>query len=1075
MAKIKIFDLIKKAQVGAEYNLNLENILMLKQKASEAPPQTPGQMQLFEGPEPGEISTFQRIGKKKFEILENYFVGMIDAAGEAVKAYEVSNPTNDEIDESEIYDDAQYRIEGSNYESPRTYIKHIFRDETPSQEFSTEIWEFIENFTDETLYSYELFMDEKEANKQNAIAYLSYIFKSFLRIYRAYGMKHKQYDYGPLKELYKETLDKINERNAVYEDLVSRAGGEAVDFDDIVRIDWNGLFYKMHKLFVDAIFENGERLVSSRGMAGGNKKFYDFLGTKLPGIKHTILDALENAINDDDLIEKYVEENRDHIVEGILEGRYESNQENVREAERTLTGSIDVHIPMGEGLHPMPKYYGPIEFLAKIGKEGPFLGEEINEESMIYNWKRVSLGDFSHIAEELQYAPLEGAFEAATIINGHILAIKDMVKSDPGLNMIFGSVASNVSITEGYGFMEGKAKSYLENNKEMLQIYAQGENAANYIEDLERMNAQERERAKLEQEKKEKERYERWFNSLPEAERKKIEDEKMKEEFMKQERAKFEGNFGKFEKMTPEELEKAKEYGYAKKPFEFGYEASGPVFPGQGAFSDFMNKKNMVSFKISIFPKKHKKIPDEVFSGMQMHVFPDHFSEEYAPAVGWVGGFYDTSKKYLYVAEVQSDIAQNTRLMKDPEKSKEQKMKEFKEVLAPRIAELEKRIAQPVSNQFEAKIKGLEDKIKRTDPNSPAYSNMLQALEKMKEQAPNASAQGPDPRLVQELEKYKNEARRILNEINEDEKYTENLGWQSRFYKPQFHEYKSAVENYLQDWIGLFFNTVMRYAKKVEAEKVFIITPEDLVKRWKTYIPEPEQTLVLFKRIYENWANFYKATQQGTWFVIDMAQEGIRIAKMNWYNRAKFSNFSKYNCIIKTAKFNVAQWKEHLATYLRTYLTHYKQTEYHTQQVGREETESILKEALQTWLKTEVPDALKTPEGYIDPDFLDQVDLFVQQNFGIDAVSEIYTSTYGGNIEDAMDGLEDDAAEMGAEEYEVEFDETNPNFTITHPQQQENVPSVDELEGWWNTEPEPETPSVQELENWPVLREKPKR
>jgi hypothetical protein len=315
--------------------------------------------------------------------------------------------------------------------------------------------------------------------------------------------------------------------------------------------------------------------------------------------------------------------------------------------------------------------------------------------------------------------------------------------------------------------------------------------------------------------------------------------------------------------------------------------------------------------------------------------------------------------------------------------------------------------------------------------------------------------------------------KRLTKEVEEDEKFFEGMpDWEKNLHRPQLHEYKSSIENYLQDWIGLFFNTAMRYAKKMNAEKVFIIAPEDLVKRWQAYIPDPERTLVLFKRIYENWANFYKATRQGEWFVIDMTQEGIRIAKMNWYNKEKYARYSRYNYIVKTAKFNPGYWKEHLTTYLNAYLSHYKQTEYYTQQIGRAETENILKDALQNWLKTEVPDELKTPEGYINPDFLDQVDLFVQQNFGINAVADIYANEYGTGIEETMDRLEEDA-----EEYEVEYDEDSPNAFSTPriPQQQIDVPSPEELEGWWGTEPEPETPSVEELENWPVLKEKPKR
>jgi hypothetical protein len=162
-----------------------------------------------------------------------------------------------------------------------------------------------------------------------------------------------------------------------------------------------------------------------------------------------------------------------------VESRDDSNRYELKRLEENLKDEINLEIPMKLGVHSMPQYDGPIEFLATLGKEIN-LGEEINEDSNIIYWLNVSLDDFQRIAQSLREAyGLTGASDAAETINGHILAIKDFVEKSPGLNMIFGESIGNIAMT---GHEEAEATQYKNTSQYLFKEYHQGSRIKEYKE-----------------------------------------------------------------------------------------------------------------------------------------------------------------------------------------------------------------------------------------------------------------------------------------------------------------------------------------------------------------------------------------------------------------------------------------------------------------------------------------------------------------------------------------------------------------------------------------------------------------
>jgi len=310
------------------------------------------------------------------------------------------------------------------------------------------------------------------------------------------------------------------------------------------------------------------------------------------------------------------------------------------------------------------------------------------------------------------------------------------------------------------------------------------------------------------------------------------------------EKNKYLENFKNTQIYTPEQLERLKSLGI--KPFNLiGNMEIAKQFPGAGAFND--KNKNLTSFTLSIHPESLKDIPDELFKEMTLHKsIPNNPSEGFASALGWIGGFIDHKKKSVYISEVQSDVLQRTFDMKDPNILIEQKKKEIQQLENEKL-----KYSQP--KDFSFAIQKIQNQLNSVDKNSPQFNNLqnqLQILEQKSKQPQDNSSK------LQELDNN------IISLQKDIEKLMNTKG--GRF--SQYHQYKSKIENLYQDWIEMFFNTVMRYVVNNDVNLIYIITPQSLMVRWANYAKK--ETKIIFERIYDKMAKYYNAKESNGWFVV---------------------------------------------------------------------------------------------------------------------------------------------------------------------------------------------------------------
>ena len=347
------------------------------------------------------------------------------------------------------------------------------------------------------------------------------------------------------------------------------------------------------------------------------------------------------------------------------------------------------------------------------------------------------------------------------------------------------------------------------------------------------------------------------------------------------------------ENMTPEQLNRMKELGIAKRPFQHSVELSRGGFPGGG----YTNAPgvNMVPFTMAISPGKdylgQDKIPLALMQDMAIHKTPTKGE----PALGWVGGYADYGNKVLYISEVQSDIMQRTPYMRDQEKSKQQTKEEINSI-TKEIFDVENKIKNWVSPRqlLQQKIQRinqenetLKARIKTQPQQTSIFERKMQdnrqLIDRLLVQLSKSPGTVDFSGLTNQLSVLQNNLSDAKRRLNNTERYPTGRG--NRFVKeyPQWHDYKSKIENTFKEWIPIFFNSAFRLAKSKGYERVRIITSDALMKIWERFA-RPE-TKKLFERVYDTTAAFYGAqriTENNTeWWEVMMSNPDLRIAQ-NW-------------------------------------------------------------------------------------------------------------------------------------------------------------------------------------------------
>ncbi len=478
----------------------------------------------------------------------------------------------------------------------------------------------------------------------------------------------------------------------------------------------------------------------------------------------------------------------------------------------------------------------------------------------------------------------------------------------------------------------------------------------------------------------------------------------------------------KYYNMTPENLQRMKDLGISNKPFGHSYLLERRNFPGGTGSRPGPGAE---SFRVSIAPDKEylAKIPRELLEEMGIHSTGDPGG---LPALGWVGGFADYVNKILYVAEVQSDIMQRTVHMRDPEKSKKQHEVEqarigkeitklqasLQNVTSPkqrligkidnirleneitprqqmqqRIDEVRQQL-QSVSpyiadmppepnNQYtklKASLEGLLREVSMApdvvDTNSPKYIKNQQLIDRLLGQLSQVSDTFDTSKTEQRIIALQEQLAKF-----EERDFSKGTGeGAARYVKnyPQWHDYKSRVENTFKDWIPIFFNVAMREAQNRGFTKVRIASSEYLQSRWASY-SRPE-TKVLFDRVYDGTAQQYGAKPVDVggnkWYEIDIPAEGGRIAmKKNWLQ--------------KVANFDPVQWEIHIQKFFEVSLQRMPELQESEYDLGNEfNAQEGPRAVFIEWLK-EVPPELQQ-NGQLHPNFKEKVRQWLIQNYQFD-------------------------------------------------------------------------------------------
>ena len=940
------------------FPLSIDGIREAKRQAMLSP-DIPGQGYLFQGPGVAEHARMRGSGSKTvLDQMLQMFTSIFD-----IFSY-MENKIDDDmqIDEGQVEDEA--------WEYAKVYMEeHQFSDD--------DIWSMI-RFIDETVL--------KPIIESSISSTLS-----------------RLHDQTVVQALLQNIMERKNDFEFFFETqmdidfLVNALQNPQLNNENL----HNSLF---EQYLVDFTAEILKGIAESNGRYVGktslNEEFPEWLS------EDSFLDGLKECKEATDW---YLSENEDSLKEVAYQSIGEQNksyfEEHKRENEHRF--GFDVMGILSEDYD--PEFYDERDemLLSQISeicnrvilhffKNGEGVDKEVN--TLIYSIKKVA-----------------EANETTNFIFSHDLNITqtDPKKVNNGLNLlatghsgiqVFGPLATHFQELRNAHIEKQKRLEEEEQRKwEEKQIKDREERQAAEI------RRQEETRLRVERERVERERVERESRELQERLILEQEQENIRHTMLPTHQ----------EEVTPEQLNRMKELGIAKRPFQHSTELSRSSFPGSGFSAP--PSGNMVSFTMAISPGKgylgKDKIPKDLMTELHLHSTPTKGE----PALGWVGGYADYDNKILYISEVQSDIMQRTPYMRDPKKSREQTQEEIA-LIQQQISNINNKIQNAVSPR-----KLLEQKIQRiyqenetlkiriqTQPqqsdvfqrkiqnNQQLIDNLLRQLPKSPDIVDTTDSQNQLSILQNNL----SEAKQKLNNV---ERYPADRG--NRFVKeyPQWHDYKSKVENLFKDWIPIFFNSAFRLAKSKGYERVRIITSDALMKMWERYA-RPE-TKNLFERVYDSTAAFYGAQKievnNTEWWEVMMSNPDLRIAQ-NWLVKLikKSQQIPRHEWLVQYG--NKFVWQIHFDKFfevMKKKLPELAGEEQWGAQEGDYAASEGKNHVFQMWLE-EVPQELKIGND-LEPEFKKHVRNYVLSTQGFDP---------------------------------YENDE----------QQETEIPSSDELESWFN-------------------------
>lgn len=542
----------------------------------------------------------------------------------------------------------------------------------------------------------------------------------------------------------------------------------------------------------------------------------------------------------DGIVEWYKEENDSYLRQQAEESQSESNAEYFNEHKRELNHQFGFDV---------------IELFST--EYDPSFADERQS---------LTLSQLGEIGNELRTYMIMGGAGVAEKTNALLYAIRSIAKSDEKLNFIFAYDLNNSrinaqSITEGAKLLAKEDRNMILYGPlaSLVQSERQALAELEQAEELQRQQlaaaAEQRRQEEIRRMNEEAEKEDAYHSMLPRNK----------------------------EHSSEEQLNKMREMGISKHPFEYSTQLQRGSFPGAG----LMKQEKMTPFSIAISPSGEHGIPADLLEEMHLHKSLKSDSDN---PLGWIGGYADYENKILYVAEVQSDIMQRTPEMRDPEQANKQKQEEANH-LKQEINALQNKINQAVSPR-----QTLLNKIERikqenqTNPNKAQQNEQL--LSTLSDQLNNVPDTVDTSKLENQLREKSNQFQRISITDNEEDRQTGIVDRHLNKNYSKWHKYRSKLENVFKDWIPIFFNSAFRLAKSKGYEKVRIITSDHLMQIWSSFA-RPE-TKILFERVYDKTAAFYQGQKitdtTGEWWEIVMNNPNLRIAKRsfqlaNWFQR----------------------------------------------------------------------------------------------------------------------------------------------------------------------------------------------
>lgn len=585
-----------------------------------------------------------------------------------------------------------------------------------------------------------------------------------------------------------------------------------------------------------------------------------------------------------------------------------------------------------------------------------FLAPEYDPDDEVDPRRDVSLVQISEMAQIIadEGWAVKGGVEAAEKSSAIVFAIKELASQDETMKFVFSHDLNMLTwnpndVMHGIEGLAGENSQFLFGPlaDQVAQIKQRVEEQK-ALADEQKALADEQRRVVEEQERQERMRQ--------------LEEQKRIEEARHQMLPRIR------ETTTPEQLDRMRELGIAKRPFGHETELIRGTFPGAGPFKDLTG---MMPFTMSIAPTKEYvdkgKIPPELMRNTLLH----RVKTEGQPALGWLGGFADYDNKVLYIAEVQSDLMQRTGHMRDPQKVQKQREQEVA-TIQQQITDTQAKIQNVVSpkQNITQKLDAIRQENMALPPDNPKLQRNQGIIDNLLRQLPNVPDTVDTRNLELTLQNLNQSLVAAQQRLEESINAEDTRDSFTPKYRP-WHDYKSKIENTFKEWIPIFFNAAFRMARDKGYTSVRIITADNLMGLWDKYA-KPE-TRTLFERVYDQTAKFYGAQQinvQGkTWWEVIMTPD-TRIA--SWLQRLT-KTAQQHQWFMQDPSSGKFVWQIHLDIYFQKMQQH--APEMMGEQWAAQSTDYAANEGkrsvFEMWL-TEVPSELKIGGG-LEPIFKEKV------------------------------------------------------------------------------------------------------